>query len=115
MLLAKNEPVDPNDPDAWRTADEHAQAVLRRHGITLNPRHLTLEAIQALTDGQARADTDAGLDWTRITEPASRLDEKLRRAQTSSRSTLRPGRVRRCRSAAPCARHPPRSARRAGR
>ncbi len=83
MLLAKNEPVDPNDQDAWRTADEHAQAVLRRHGITLNPRHLTLAAIQTLTDGQARADTDAGLDWTRITVPASRLDEKLRRAHAS--------------------------------
>ena len=80
VVLAKNEPVDPNDRDAWRTADEHARAVLRRHGITLNPRHLTLAAIQALTDGQARADTDAGLDWTRITAPASRLDEKLRRA-----------------------------------
>ena len=80
VMLAKNEPVDPNDPDAWRTADEHAQAVLRRHGITLNPRHLTLAAIQALTDGQARADTDAGLDWTRITAPANGLDERLRRA-----------------------------------
>ena len=83
MLLAKNEPVDPNDRDAWRTADEHARAVLRRHGITLNPRHLTLAAIQALTDGQARADTDAGLDWTRITAPASQLDEKLRRAHAT--------------------------------
>ena len=79
-MLAKNEPVDPNDPDAWRTVDEHAQAVLRRHGITLNPRHLTLTAIHALADGQARADADAGLDWTRITTPTSRLDEKLRRA-----------------------------------
>ena len=78
--LARNEPVDPNDRDAWRTADEHAHAVLRRHGITLNPRQLTLAAIQALTDGQARADTDAGLDWTRITAPANQLDEKLRRA-----------------------------------
>ena len=37
--------------------DEHARAVLRRHGITLNPRHLTLAAIEALTDGQAHADT----------------------------------------------------------
>ena len=83
VLLAKNEPVDPNDQDAWRTADEHAQAVLRRHGITLNPRHLTLAAIQALTDGQARADTDADLDWTRITAPANQLDEKLRRAHAS--------------------------------
>ena len=83
MLLAKNEPVDPNDRDAWRTADEHARAVLRRHGIALNPRHLTLAAIQALIDGQVCADTDAGLDWTRITAPASQLDEKLRRAHAT--------------------------------
>ena len=81
--LANNEPVDPNDPDAWRTTDEHAQAVLRRHGITLNPRHLTLFAIQALTDSQARADADAGLDWTQITASASRLDDSLRRAHAS--------------------------------
>src|SRR6516162_2475930 len=80
VQLSRNEPVDPNDGDTWRSADEHAQAVLRRHGITLNPRHLTPNAIQALTDGQARADQEAGLDWTRITAPASRLDEKLRRA-----------------------------------
>ena len=83
VRLANNEPVDPNDRDAWRTTDEHAQAVLRRHGITLNPRQLTLAAIQALTDGQARADTDAGLDWTQIAAPASRLDEKLRRAHAT--------------------------------
>ena len=81
--LANNEPVDPNDPDAWRTTDEHAQSVLRRHGITLNPRHLTLFAIQALTDSQARADADAGLDWTQITASASRLDDSLRRAHAS--------------------------------
>jgi hypothetical protein len=81
--LAKNEPVDPNDRDAWRTADEHARAVLRRHGITLNPRHLTLAAIQALLDGQSRRDTDVGLDWTRITAPATHLDERLRRAHAT--------------------------------
>jgi len=83
VRLANNEPVDPNDRDAWRTADEHAQAVLRRHGITLNPRHLTLAAIQTLIDGQACADADAGLDWTRTTAPASQLDEKLRRAHAT--------------------------------
>jgi len=83
VRLANNEPVDPNDRDAWRTADEHGQAVLRRHGITLNPRHLTLAAIQTLIDGQACADADAGLDWTRITAPASQLDEKLRRAHAT--------------------------------
>ena len=81
--LAANEPVDPNDPDVWRTADEHAQGVLRRHGVTLNPRHLTLAAIQKLIDGQARADHDAGLDWTQITTPAHRLDEALRRAHAA--------------------------------
>jgi hypothetical protein len=80
VRLSGNGPVDPNDRDTWRSADEHAQAVLRRHGIRLNPRHLTLTAIQALTDGQARADHAAGLDWTTVTVPASRLDERLRRA-----------------------------------
>ena len=83
VRLANNQPVDPNDRDAWRTTDEHAQAVLRRHGITLNPRHLTLAAIQTLTVGQARADTDAGLDWTQIAAPANQLDEKLRRAHAT--------------------------------
>ena len=31
--LAANRPVDPNDPDVWRSRYEHAQAILRRHGI----------------------------------------------------------------------------------
>ena len=78
--LAANEPVDPNDRDAWRTTDEHARAVLRRHGITLHPSHVTLAAIGALIEGQARADTDATLDWTQITAPPSQLDEQLLRA-----------------------------------
>ena len=79
--LADNQPVDPNDPDAWRSRDEHAQAVLRRHGLTrLNAGRLTMAAVSALIDGQARADRDAGLDWTTITVPAARLDERLRRA-----------------------------------
>jgi hypothetical protein len=83
VQLAKNEPVDPNDRAAWRTTDGQAQAVLRRHGITLNPRHLTITAIQALTDGQARADHDAGLDWTRVTAAASELDRRLRHAHAT--------------------------------
>ena len=79
--LAANRPVDPNDPDAWRTRDEAALGVLRRHGITrTNPGHLALTAITALIDGQAAADRAAGLDWTTLTTPANRLDEKLRRA-----------------------------------
>ena len=79
--LADNQPVDPNDPDAWRSRDEHAHAVLRRHGLTtLNAGRLTMAAVGALIDGQARADRDAGLDWTTVTVPAARLDERLRRA-----------------------------------
>ena len=116
VRLADNEPVDPNDREAWRTADEHAQAVLRRHGITLNPRHLTLAAIGALTDGQARADTDAGLDWSAehgAGEPARR--ETAPSTRNAPGRPLRPGRVRRCRGATPRARHPAESPGRAGR
>ena len=63
--LAANEAVDPNDPDSWRSPDAHAQIVLRCHGITgLDSTRLTMETVRALIDGQARADRDAGLDWT---------------------------------------------------
>ena len=79
--LAANRPVNPNDSDAWRTRDEAALGVLRRHGITrTNPGQLALTAVTALIDGQAAADHAAGLDWATITTPAHRLDEALRRA-----------------------------------
>ena len=79
--LAANAPVEPNDPDSWRSPDAHAQIVLRRHGITaLDPTRLTMEAVRALIDGQARADRDAGLDWTRLDVPAAQLEAALRRA-----------------------------------
>src|SRR3954454_24088404 len=39
-----------------------------------------MEAVRALIDGQARADRDAGLDWTRLDVPAARFDAALRRA-----------------------------------
>src|SRR5579875_45336 len=76
--LTRNEPVDPNDPDAWRSRDAHAQAVLHRHdhGRVMATR-LTSAAIAALIDGQAAADRDVGLDWSTITSPASALDERL--------------------------------------
>src|SRR4051812_8699715 len=46
VRLANGERVDPNDPDAWRSRDEHAHAILRRHGISgVAPTRLTLEAI----------------------------------------------------------------------
>ena len=79
--LAANHPIDPNDPDTWRSSDEHAHAVLRRHGQSrIAARRLQMSAVRALIDGQARADREAGLDWTTVTAPARRLDEALRRA-----------------------------------
>jgi hypothetical protein len=82
--LAANEPVDPNDPDAWRNRDAHAQAVLHRHRKgKLSATRLTSAAITALIDGQAAADRDAGLDWSTVTTPASVLDERLARAHAT--------------------------------
>ena len=79
--LARNEPVDPNDPEIWRSRDAHAQAVLHRHGLgKANATRLTSSAITALIDAQAHADRDAGLDWSTVTVPASLLDGRLARA-----------------------------------
>ncbi len=79
--LADNRPVDPNDTDTWTDADAHAAAVLRRHGITsLRTSRLELSAVQRIAREQAAADRAAGIDWTRITAPASALDEALRHA-----------------------------------
>ena len=67
--LAANRPMDP-DPDPWRSRDEHAQAILRRHGVAkLTAGRLTLAAIGKLIAGQAQADRDAGLDWNTIAVP----------------------------------------------
>jgi hypothetical protein len=80
--LAINEPVDPNDPDAWRSRDAHAQAILHRHGKgRISATRLTSAAITALIDGQTAADCDADLDWSAVTAPASALDERLARAR----------------------------------
>jgi hypothetical protein len=81
VRLAHGEPVDPNDPDAWSGRDEHAHAILRRHGVNgVVSTCLTVEAIARLIDGQAAADHAAGLDWTRVTVPARDLDALLARA-----------------------------------
>jgi hypothetical protein len=50
--------------------------VLRRHGITGpdSPR-LTMDAVRALIDGRARADRDAGIDWTRLRRSAGLAGE----------------------------------------
>ena len=82
--VAANRPVDPNDPDVWRSRDEHAQAILRRHGLTqVSAGRLTLGAIGELIAGQSRADRNAGLDWSTIAVPAASLDERLRQAHSS--------------------------------
>ena len=79
--LARNEPVDPNDPEIWRSRDAHAQAVLHRHGLgKASAPRLTSSAITALVDAQAQADRDAGLDWSSVTVPARVLDGRLARA-----------------------------------
>src|SRR4051794_31097442 len=79
--LAADKPVDPNDPDSWRSADAHARGVLRRPGVPgLDSMGLSMDAVRALIDGQARADRAAGLDWTRLDVPAARFDAALRRA-----------------------------------
>ena len=81
MRLAANQPVDVNDPDMWASRDAQTQAVLRRHGLTtVTAGRLSLAAVNALVDGQAAADREAGLDWSQLTIPASRLDDRLRRA-----------------------------------
>ena len=79
--LAESQPIDPNDPDAWRNRDAHAEAVLRRHGLVrVNASRLTSAAVGVLIEGQAQADRDAGLDWTKLTVAGAELDERLRRA-----------------------------------
>jgi hypothetical protein len=46
--LAADEAVDPNDPDAWRSRDAHAQAILHRHGRgKVSATRLTAAAITA--------------------------------------------------------------------
>ena len=76
--LAGNDPVDPNDPEVWRSRDAHAQAVLWRHGQgQVSATRLTSAAIGALIEQQALADREAGLDWSVVTVPASSLDERL--------------------------------------
>jgi hypothetical protein len=81
VRLAGNQPVDPNHPDAWRSRDAHAQAVLHRHGQgRVSATRLTSAAIGTLIDGHALADRDAGLDWSTVTVPASGLNERLDRA-----------------------------------
>ena len=115
--LAANEPVDPNDPDSWRSPDAHAQIVLRRHGITgLDSTRLTMDAVRALIDGQARADRDAGLDWTRLDVPAAPARRSAAaRARAAADRARRPGDLRLPRRPAPRARRPARRRRRAGR
>jgi hypothetical protein len=46
--LAANQPIDPNVPDVWVSPDAHADAVLRRHGIShVNAARLQLHVVRA--------------------------------------------------------------------
>jgi hypothetical protein len=79
--LAANEPVDPNDPDTWSARATHAYAVMRRHGVSEDlTEGLTDAAGAAIVAAQRQADADAGLDWSRIAEPAESLDAALAHA-----------------------------------
>ena len=79
--LAEDQPIDPNDPDTWRTRDAHAEAVLRRHRLaSINSSRLTSTAIKSLIDRQAQADREAGLDSTKLAGGKGELVERLRRA-----------------------------------
>ncbi len=82
VRLAANQSVDPNDRDSWRSADGCMRALLERHGLTSREiGRLRLDVIDSLCARQAQADRDAGLDWSSVTAPASRLDERLARAR----------------------------------
>ena len=79
--LADNEPLDPNDPHIWNGRDSHVSAVLRRHGLArVSVRLLTNRALDAVIEHQARADKDAGLDWSVLYASPARLDSQLQAA-----------------------------------
>ena len=71
--LAANHPVDPNDPDTWRSRRRARprSAAPPRPSRRIAARRLQMSAVRALIDGQARADREAGLDWTTVTAPAA--------------------------------------------
>ena len=61
--------------------------MLRRHGLTtVKPGRLTM-TVKALVAGQAAADSGAGLDWNRLTIPASRLMSRCAGRTRSCQST----------------------------
>ena len=80
--LAENQPIDPNDPDTWRSRDAHAEAVLRRHRLaSINASRLTSTAIECADRRPSAAPTEKR-GWTGPTLAGgeSELDERLRRA-----------------------------------
>ena len=89
--LAANEPVDPNDPDSWRSPDAHAQVVLRRHGITGLDSHAADDGRRAGADrrpGARRPRRRPGLDAARRPGGAARRSAAARaRAAADRRST----------------------------
>jgi hypothetical protein len=80
--LARNEPVDPNLTSTWVGRRAHAEAVLRRHGLSkTNAYALADAALDQLIADQADSDRAAGLDWRKLTVPAADLDARLRSAR----------------------------------
>jgi hypothetical protein len=81
--LANNKAINPNNADHWMAADHAVKGVLHRHGIDgVRPQKLTMAACERLLEGQEAADEAAGLDWTTVVAPASRLDDALRDSTT---------------------------------
>ena len=79
---ATTSPSTPTTPTAGTAATSTPRrccAATASHGVA-RPASADCSAIRALIDGQAHADRQAGLDWTTVTAPASRLDDALRRA-----------------------------------
>jgi hypothetical protein len=63
--LAGNEPVDPNDPDVWRSRDAHARAVLHRHGhgkVSADPTHVRRARCADRRAGPRRPQRRVGLE-----------------------------------------------------
>ena len=109
--LADDRPVDPNDPRRWtdRRRARRPRSCAATASPASTPPGSTCGAVRALIDGQAAADRDAGLDWTRITAPASRARRRAAaRARAAADRPRRPARLGAPRATS-AARSPPRS------
>jgi hypothetical protein len=82
--LIDGRPVDPNDPDTWKSRFAHTQAVLRRHNLHhISPDRLTANARQAVRDSQREADQAAAINWSAVSAPDPQLDRALKTAHAT--------------------------------